>query len=344
MKNLKILLVLVVFTGFTYWGIEPLAHSVFNPYVSPVDYDFTEIFTPDGAKPDKNAAKAERARIMGLIAGGDAADGEAQFNVCMGCHTLQAATPPHTLDPKMLVESYGLVPPDLSYATLIYDEPFLFKYIMNPNHAAYKAAHTELQKELSEKEKKSRPKEAAKIDETTAKSIIDFDEKIDMQLSLMIGFIADEESAANLMAYLREVAATKGGKPTYKELVLNACARCHSVKYDKIDVKADVAKLKTYLGSVPPDLSVMIKSKGKDYLSTFVNEPQKHLLGTTMPRVGLTEESQEKVIAYLERVGDPKKDDRALLGVFFVGYFLLMAAIAYAWKHNEFEEMEDDDS
>ena len=34
---------------------------------------------------------------------------------------------------------------------------------------------------------------------------------------------------------------------------------------------------------------------------------KKHLEGTAMPRVGLTEESQAQVVAYLQEVGDSKK-------------------------------------
>lgn len=39
----------------------------------------------------------------------------------------------------------------------------------------------------------------------------------------------------------------------------------------------------------------------------FINNTQKLLPGTAMPRVGLTEDAQVKVVSYLEKVGDSKK-------------------------------------
>ncbi len=114
------------------------------------------------------------------------------------------------------------------------------------------------------------------------------------------------------------------------------CGRCHGVKYDKVVAKADISTLKPYLGSIPPDLSQMIKSQGEEYLHKFINDPQKILLGTGMPRVGLTEETEAKVINYLDVVGDPKKEDRGELGKYFILFALVLAFFAYAWKKNEF--------
>jgi uncharacterized protein (UPF0262 family) len=59
------------------------------------------------------------------------------------------------------------------------------------------------------------------------------------------------------------------------------------------------------------------------YLETFVNNPQKQLEGTAMPRVGLTEESQDQVVAYLEEVGDSKKAQREELGPKFLIYLIV---------------------
>jgi hypothetical protein len=55
------------------------------------------------------------------------------------------------------------------------------------------------------------------------------------------------------------------------------------------------------MGKLPPDLSQYIISRGPDYLGKFINDPQKLLEGTAMPRVGLNQESQEQVIKYLGR-------------------------------------------
>lgn len=52
---------------------------------------------------------------------------------------------------------------------------------------------------------------------------------------------------------------------------------------------------------------MIIESRGEQYLHDFINNTQKLLPGTAMPRVGLTEDAQVKVVSYLEKVGDSKK-------------------------------------
>jgi len=86
------------------------------------------------------------------------------------------------------------------------------------------------------------------------------------------------------------------------------------------------------MGTIPPDLSQMIRSRGHEYLEEFINEPGKHLKGTAMPRVGLKKEPQEQVIAYLEKIGDSSKEKRAALGPKFLGYLVIFAIFAWAWK------------
>lgn len=54
--------------------------------------------------------------------------------------------------------------------------------------------------------------------------------------------------------------------------------------------------------------------------------------GKAMPRVGLTKESEEQVISYLETLGDSKKSQRDSLGLWIVGFFVLLSALAYMWK------------
>lgn len=51
---------------------------------------------------------------------------------------------------------------------------------------------------------------------------------------------------------------------------------------------------------------MMIRAKGEHGLNIFINDPQKLLPGTAMPRVGLSEQAQKQVIAYLEKAGDRK--------------------------------------
>lgn len=76
----------------------------------------------------------------------------------------------------------------------------------------------------------------------------------------------------------------------------------------------------------------MIRSRSLDYLHTFINDPQKRLAGTAMPRVGLTENAENQVIAYMESVGDSKKDEREALGYKLIIFMVIMGVVAYLWK------------
>jgi ubiquinol-cytochrome c reductase cytochrome c1 subunit len=100
-----------------------------------------------------------------------------------------------------------------------------------------------------------------------------------------------------------------------------------------------VENIKSYMGKVPPDLSQYIRSRGAEYLHEFVNDPQKHLEGTAMPRVGLTQESEEQVVAYLEEVGDSKSAEREALGPKFLIYLVIFAIFAWLWKAKQWRDM-----
>ena len=114
-----------------------------------------------------------------------------------------------------------------------------------------------------------------------------------------------------------------------KEVFIYACGRGHDVKYDQWFAQGG---LKTYLVSKFPDLSMMIRSRNLEYLHTFINDPQKRLAGTAMPRVGLTQQAEDQVIAYMESVGDSKKAERESLGWKLVVFMVVMGVIAYLWK------------
>ncbi|EAJ9198569.1 cytochrome c1, partial [Campylobacter coli] len=101
-----------------------------------------------------------------------------------------------------------------------------------------------------------------------------------------------------------------------KSTFIEACGRCHDIKYDNFFTPSNHNDLANYLGSVPPDLSMMIRSRGEQYLHDFINNTQKLLPGTAMPRVGLTEDAQAKVVSYLEKVGDSKKEERESIGIY----------------------------
>jgi ubiquinol-cytochrome c reductase cytochrome c1 subunit len=85
---------------------------------------------------------------------------------------------------------------------------------------------------------------------------------------------------------------------------------------------------------------MMIRSKGEEYLTTFINNPQKQLPGTAMPRVGLKESTQKQVISYLESVGDSKKAERERVGLYIMGFFVILSIFAYLWKKKIWKEVE----
>jgi ubiquinol-cytochrome c reductase cytochrome c1 subunit len=231
---------------------------------------------------------------------GDAAKGAENFmNAgCIGCHGLKSQGMTSPFDDATASASFGVVPPDLSSSGLIYDTNFLAALIKNPAHA--------LNVEHKFNENKPHP----------------------MTQFYGLGGDIDQE-VADIVAYLKSIAPQKIED---KELFQDACQRCHSMKYANITSNSDTEALTKYMGSTPPDLSMMIRSKGKDYLETFINNPQKQLKGTAMPRVGLTEQAQEQVISYMENTGDRKKAERDALGPKVIGFMIIFTILAYLWK------------
>ena len=149
------------------------------------------------------------------------------------------------------------------------------------------------------------------------------------------------QEVADMVAYLKSIAPNE---MTNKEVFADACQRCHGIKYADMQkgtmgAFTPDADIKKYMGKLPPDLSQYIRSRGEHYLETFVNDPQKHLEGTAMPRVGLTEESQAQVVAYLQEVGDSKKAQREELGPKFLIYLVIFAIFAFLWKASKWREV-----
>jgi len=138
-----------------------------------------------------------------------------------------------------------------------------------------------------------------------------------------------DQQVMDIVVYLQSVADKKF---TGKDVLKDACTRCHSVKYQKIQAFTEEKYLQKYLGKVPPDLSLKGKSKDKEYLEAFINNPQTVLAGTSMPRLGLTEEATSKVITYLELIADPHKEERKKIGIWVLAYMLVGVVLTYAWK------------
>lgn len=236
------------------------------------------------------------ADIKEKVGAGDAAAGkESVMMNCTACHGIEKEGMPAPMGNEDSAAAYGVVPPDLSSAGYLYDENYLAAFIKNPAMAS-KVSH--------------------KFGADKAHPMPGYD------------WMAPEE-IANIVAYLKSIAPNK---MTDKEVFVDACGRCHSVKYDKVESDTDVAHITKYMGTTPPDLSMMIWSKKADYLHKFINDPQKLLAGTAMPRVGLKESTEAQVVDYLESVGDSKKDERESLGKAFLIYLVILSVFAYLWK------------
>ncbi|EOI9748624.1 cytochrome c, partial [Campylobacter jejuni] len=162
MREIKIFLVVVVFTALVYWGVEPYAHSVMKPHVAPANFDFAvedttfakgiveakELALKDAqasgdakriesANKELEKAKEELSKVETLwadvvkidFAKGDAKKGKEFFeNNCFACHGVKE----DGIAANITDSSMGVIPPDLSAAGAIFDEKFLAALIMHP--------------------------------------------------------------------------------------------------------------------------------------------------------------------------------------------------------------------
>ena len=239
---------------------------------------------------------------------GDVANGQILVTSnCTACHSIESQGFPKVMDNASSAAAYGVTPPDLGTAGKIYNERYLAAFIQDPATAS----------------------------QTSHKFV---DGKVHPMPSY--NWMQPQE-IADMIAYLKSIAPAE---MTNKEVYSDSCQRCHGIKYGDM-LNGTMASftpnddIKKYMGKLPPDLSQMIRSRGHHYLETFINAPQKHLEGTAMPRVGLTEEAQAQVIAYLEEVGDSKKDEREELGPKFLIYLVIFAIFAWLWKSSKWREV-----
>ena len=219
MRELKILAVVVALSLITYLGVEPYAHSQMHPSVETPDYEFSDLPKLDHIVGDATSGKV-------LV----------QSN-CIACHSIQKDGIAKMIDDKTNASMYGVVPPDLSSAGLIYDDNFLAAYIKNPANAS----------KIEHKFK-------------------------DGKIHPMPGYSwMSDQNIADMIAYLNSIAPMSlSNKEVFKE----ACQRCHGIKYAdmfKGSMNSYTANkyIKKYMGVVPPDLSQHIKSRGAKYLNEF---------------------------------------------------------------------------
>ena len=321
MKELFILAIVTTFTLVTYYLVEPFAHSQMHKHVESENFTYKDL--PALTK------KGDATRGKDLVMGAGA---------CTGCHGIEVAGLPAPMDPVTAAQSYGVNPPDLSNAGVVFDPKFLASLIKNPAHALV------LEHKYNEKSGKSYP----------------------MPQFYGAGGDMDQE-VADMVAYLQSI-AVPADKLTPDMAFETACGRCHAVHYPYVlDGKAhpawtqigekpafkhkqDELKFETnvldyqdaltkYLGTLPPDLSMYIRSRGEHYIKTFVEDPQAYLKGTAMPRVGVTAEAANKVIEHLENVGDSKRHERAELGPKVLIYMLIFALFAILWKKEVWKDL-----
>ena len=341
MRELKIFIIVVILTGVTYWGIEPYAHNVMHPHVGAADYDFgTEDINQaksvvEARQKALDATKAlnDEKKVAGAqkdleeaqktledytafwndikainLAKGDATKGAETFaNAgCAGCHGVEAAGMPTAMSAAELSEAYGVVPPDLSSAGAIYDEHFLAALIKDPTKAL-KLTHK-------------------------------FNDEHPYPMPPFFGAGGEDPNAelADIVAYLKSIAPKTLSDA---EVFRDACQRCHDMKYENVFTLTNRAKLAEYMGSNPPDLSMMIRSKGDDYLHKFINDTQKMLPGTAMPRVGLSKASEDQIVAYIQKAGDAKKAERESLGINAMIYFLIFGIFGWLWKRKVWSKL-----
>ncbi len=314
MKNKEplILAVVVFFSLVTYYLVEPYAHSQMHKHVESEGFAYEDL--PAVSKT------------------GDAANGKVLVTgaaACTGCHSIEKDGIPAAMEPQIAAQSYGVNPPDLSNVGAVFDAKFLSDLIKNPAHAL-KVEH------------KYTPESG--------------------KMHPMVPFYGAggdiDQEVADMVAYLKSIAPSTE-KLAPEVAFETACGRCHAVHYENwtqigkkpkfkhekdalafdIKVLEYQDSLKAYMGKLPPDLSMYIRSRGEHFIKTFVENPQNQLPGTAMPRVGVTEESMEKIIEYMEDVGDTKRHEREHVGKNVMIYIVLFAIFAFLWKKQVWRDL-----
>jgi len=312
MKELLILLVVTIFTLVTYYLVEPFAHSQMHKHIESEHYAYADLpaLTKTG----------DATRGADLVMGAGA---------CTGCHSIETIGMPAAMDAVTAAASYGVNPPDLSNAGAVYDAKFLAALIKNPAHALMVEHKFDINKG---------------------------------QMHPMVPFYGAggdlDQEVADMVAYLQSI-AVKPEELTPAIAYEVACGRCHAnhyekwtqigttptFKYEKEDLAFKIQvleyqdSLRKYMGTLPPDLSIYIRSRGEHYIETFMENPQNYLKGTAMPRVGVNTHAAEQVIEYLKDSGDTKRHEREEVGLYVMIFSVIFAIFAILWKKQVWRDL-----
>lgn len=320
MRELKIFVFVAIAVGVLYWGVEPLAHSIFHPKTAPADFAFSDL---------------EKLPTEGNVENGKTL----ASTYCIACHSIEKEGFPALISNEDAANAYGVVPPDLSNIGAIYEPNFLANLIKAPTQTL-KLTH----KFENEKNPMPFPMAPTPLNDAELGDVVAY--FVSIGEAHLNKAVEDSEEFKTKLEALEKAGGNKAAKTaalkehlTNKEIFKSACSRCHSLKYDKVESITPSDKIQGYLGAKAPDLSMMIRARGMDTLHKFINDPQKTLPEAAMPRVGLSQKSQNAVVKYLESIGDSKKSERENLGYILIGFMFIMTILAYLWKRKVWSEL-----
>lgn len=331
-KELRMLTIISIMVGYVYWGFEPFAHHEMHPPVAQASYEFDgkadvealeeqakEIEAKGGDRSALNEEIAQTkefwANVVSIskLEANVEAGAELVVANCTACHSIESEGFPQLMEDADAAAAYGVTPPDLSIAGRIYDANYLAAFIINP----VKAMHIEHKYPVTGNKVFPMPGS---------------DWMSNQEIADMVAYLQEVASKVDAPAVVDGASDFEIAKANNKEVFEAACVRCHAMDYAGIEAKTPVDVMREYIGATPPDLSQHIRSRGADYLHNFINDPQRKLLGTGMPRVGLTLEAEKQVVDYMEQIGDSKKQEREALGPIVLIYLTILAVFALLWK------------
>lgn len=317
-KEFRILTIVVIMVSYIYWGFEPFAHHEMHPEVEDASYAYdgqADIKALEESGGDTTELKAFWAKVNSTakLDGNAVAGKELIANNCTGCHAIKSEGFPAVMSDADAAATYGVSTPDLSIAGKIYDKSYLIALIMNP----VKAMHIE----------HKFPANGSKVFPMPAS-----DWMAPQEIADMVAYLAQAASKVPAPKLEEGASAFEISKAENREVYETACARCHGIQYAGIKASTPTDIMSNYIGATPPDLSQYIRSRGDHYLHNFINDPQRKLPGTGMPRVGLTEKAEKQVVEYMTQIGDSKKAQREELGPKFLIYLAILALFAILWK------------